>query len=59
MMGKQEHAIGVIIAQDLMAALAQSVLMGPADVLTTQIVTTAHALVSEWIEINISVLIKV
>ena len=53
MMGQQEHAFGVIIAQDLMAAL------GPADVLTTQIVTTAHALVSERIEINNSVLMKV
>ena len=48
MMEKKDNAIGGITAQALMR-LAQGVLMGPADVLMTQIETTAHALVSKMI----------
>ena len=46
MMEKKDNAIGGITAQALMQ-LAQCALMGPADVLMTQIETTAHALVSK------------
>ena len=48
MMEKKDNAIGGITAQALMQ-LAQCALMGPADVLMTQIETTAHALVSKII----------
>ena len=50
MMEKKENALWGNIAQALMR-LAQCVLMGPADVLMTQIETTAHALVSKIIQI--------
>ena len=50
MMEKKENALWGNIAQALMR-LAQCVLMGPADVLMTQIETTAHALVSKMIQI--------